>query len=223
MAEASLNPDIDRLNRLELVVHGEVVAAATQAFGDGDRLRLATEIEADESLWVAVRAFGDRDGERDMTVAHSAPVFVVVEDEPWWKLEAVPELVARHRAKLQELLTEPIRPAGDLEYWETTRLLGRGMGAATPPPRTARTGGRRPLPDPPRPRRRGGYPFVMRGLTPISRSKRSSRKAAMSSGTPAASAQAGQPSQRFHHLLDDASSVGRDVERPSQTEQDPSA
>ena len=123
VAEASLNPDIDRLNRLVLVVHGEVVATATQTFGDGDRLRLATRIEAEESLWVAVRAYGDRDGERDMTVAHSAPVFVMVDDEPWWKLEAVPELVARHRAKLQELLTAPIRPAGDLEYWETTRLL----------------------------------------------------------------------------------------------------
>ena len=123
VAEASLNPDIDRLNRLELVVHGDVVAMATETFGDGDRLRLAARIEADESLWVAVRAYGDRDGARDMTVAHSAPVFVVVEDEPWWKLEAVPDLVARHRAKLQELLTEPIQPAGDLEYWETTRLL----------------------------------------------------------------------------------------------------
>ncbi len=123
VAEASLNPDIDRLNRLELVVHGEVVATATRTSAASDRLRLETEIEADESLWVAVRAFGDRDGARDMTVAHSAPVFVVVEDDPWWKLEAVPELVARHRAKLQELLTEPIRPAGDLEYWETTRLL----------------------------------------------------------------------------------------------------
>ncbi len=123
VAEASLNPDIDRLNRLELIVHGEVVASVTRSAGDADRLRLATRIEADESLWVAVRAFGDRDGARDMIVAHSAPVFVVVDDEPWWKLEAVPELVARHRAKLQELLDEPIRPAGDLEYWETTRLL----------------------------------------------------------------------------------------------------
>ncbi len=123
VAAASLNPDIDRLNRLELVVHGEVVASVTRSAGDADGLRLATQIEADESLWVAVRAFGDRDGARDMTVAHSAPVFVIVDDEPWWKLEAVPELVARHRAKLQELLDEPIRPAGDLEYWETTRLL----------------------------------------------------------------------------------------------------
>ena len=121
VAEASLNPDIDRLNRLELIVHGEVVA--TEAAAGSDRIRLETRIEAGESLWVAVRAFGDRDGERDMTVAHSAPVFVVVKDEPWWKLEAVPELVARHRAKLQELLTEPIQPAGDLEYWETARLL----------------------------------------------------------------------------------------------------
>lgn len=121
VAEASLNPDIDRLNRLEVVVHGDVVAR--QAANGGDRVRLETRIEAGGSLWLAVRAFGDRDGERDMTVAHSAPVFVIVDDEPWWKLEAVPELVARHRAKLRELLTEPIRPAGDLEYWETSRLL----------------------------------------------------------------------------------------------------
>ena len=122
VAEASLNPDIDRLNRLEVVVHGDVVAR--QAANGGDRVRLETRIEAGGSLWLAVRAFGDRDGERDMTVAHSAPrCSSIVDDEPWWKLEAVPELVARHRAKLRELLNEPIRPAGDLEYWETSRLL----------------------------------------------------------------------------------------------------
>ena len=121
VAEASLNPDLDGLSRLELVVHGEVVASEP-ALGQ-DRVKLRTELRAENSMWLAIRAFGERDGERDMTVAHSAPVMVLVDDEPFWKLELVPELVARHRAKLQELLMEPIQPEGDLEYWETSELL----------------------------------------------------------------------------------------------------
>ena len=121
VAGAALNPDVDGLNRLELVVHGEVVAVEP---ADGrDRIELRTELTAERSMWIAVRAFGDRDGPRDMTVAHSAPIFVIVDGEPFWKPEAVPELVALHRGKLQELLTAPIEPENDLESWETSTLL----------------------------------------------------------------------------------------------------
>ncbi len=58
-----------------------------------------------------------------MTVAHSAPIFVLVDGEPFWKAEVVPALVELHRAKLQELLAAPIEPDGDLESWETRELL----------------------------------------------------------------------------------------------------
>ncbi|MCH7823945.1 MAG: CehA/McbA family metallohydrolase [Acidobacteria bacterium] len=121
VAEASLNPDVDGLNRLELVVLGDVVASE-QADGR-DRIELRTELTAERSMWIAVRAFGDREGPGGMTVAHSAPIFVVVDGEPTWKPEAVPELVALHRGKLQELLTAPIEPDNDLESWETSALL----------------------------------------------------------------------------------------------------
>ncbi len=121
VAEASLNPDVDQLDRLELLVHGEVVAS--EAAGGRDRVRLRTEITADRSMWLAVRALGQRQERRNSIIAHSAPTMVIVDDEPFWKPEAVPELVARHRAQLQDLMTARIAPEDDLEPWETRYLL----------------------------------------------------------------------------------------------------
>ena len=121
VAEAALNPDLDRLDRLELVVHGEV--AATEPAGGRDRVELRTTLTADRSLWLAVRAFGERQSERSSTVAHSAPIFLIVDGRPFYRDERVPELVALQRARLEELLTEMVDPDGDLEPWETRSLL----------------------------------------------------------------------------------------------------
>ncbi len=121
VAEASLNPDLDRLDRLELVVHGEVVA--TEPANGRDRVRLRRTVAADRSLWLAVRAFGERQEERNITVAHSAPIYVIVEGRPFYRDERVPELVALQRTRLRELLTEAVDPDRDLEPWETRSLL----------------------------------------------------------------------------------------------------
>jgi len=120
-AEASLNPDVDQLDRLELLVHGEVVTS--EPAGGLDRVRLRTEITADRSMWLAVRALGQRQERRDTIIAHSAATVVIVDDEPFWKPEAVPELVALQRAQLQELMAARIAPDDDLEPWETRYLL----------------------------------------------------------------------------------------------------
>ena len=120
-AEASLNPDLDRLDRLELVVHGEVVA--TERAGGRDRVRLRTTLTAERSQWLAVRAFGERQEPGNVTVAHSAPIYVIVEGRPFYRDERVPELVALQRTRLRELLTEAVDPNGDLEPWETRSLL----------------------------------------------------------------------------------------------------
>jgi len=58
-----------------------------------------------------------------MVVAHSAPIYVVVDGEPSWKASAVGELVQYQRAKLEELMTAPMVPLEDLEPWETRDLL----------------------------------------------------------------------------------------------------
>ena len=103
VAEASLNPDLDRLDRLELVVHGEVVAS--EPANGRDRVSLRTTVTADRSLWLAVRAFSERQEPGNVTVAHSAPIYVIVEGRPFYRDESVPELVALQRTRLRELAT----------------------------------------------------------------------------------------------------------------------
>jgi hypothetical protein len=126
-ASARLNPDIDALGRLELVAHGEVVA--TERVTGQDHVELRTEMTADRSMWLAVRAFGQREiGQQGQVqqlgaVAHSAPIYVVVDGQPFWKTESVPELVQEQRQILQDLLTDPVDPMGDLEAWETLSVL----------------------------------------------------------------------------------------------------
>jgi hypothetical protein len=128
-AIAQLNPDIDRLGRLELIVHGDV--AATERGTGGDRLELKQTLTAERSMWVAVRAVGAREVEERGQVntlgaiAHSAPIYVIVDDQPFFKAAAVGDLVKEQRQLLQDLLNGPVDPMGDLEAWETVDVLAR--------------------------------------------------------------------------------------------------
>jgi hypothetical protein len=128
-AAAQLNPDIDRLGRIELVVHGDVVA--TQPANGQDRVTLRKDLVADRSIWIAVRAYGAREvppqGQLQSMgpVAHSAPIYVVVDGQPFWKTPAVAERVKEQRQHLQDLLSAPVDPMGDLEAWETVDVLSR--------------------------------------------------------------------------------------------------
>lgn len=121
IAEARLNPDVDRLDRLELVVLGEVVA--TELARGRDRITLRTQITVSESLWLAARAYGAQESRNGMTVAHTTPVYVVVDGLPTWNADAVPQLVARYQGELREMMETPIDPEEDLEPWETRELL----------------------------------------------------------------------------------------------------
>jgi hypothetical protein len=121
VAEADLNPDIDALSHVELVAHGEVIATAA---ADGrSRVSLRASVPADRSKWLALRAWGRRQERPNMTVAHSAPVYVIVDGQPFWKAEAVPALVAEQQAHLDELMLAKVDPRGDLEPWETLAIM----------------------------------------------------------------------------------------------------
>lgn len=120
-AEAQLNPDVDKLDRLELVALGDV--AATEAARGQDRVQMKTMLTADHSMWIAVRAYGARSEPRNTTVAHSAPIYVIVDDQPFWKLSAVPDLVRHQRETLNDILNGPLIPDEDLEEFQTHDLL----------------------------------------------------------------------------------------------------
>jgi hypothetical protein len=121
VAEADLNPEVDALSHIELVVHGDVVA--TEQANGQNRIALRAEVAADRSKWLAVRAWGKRQERSHMTIAHSAPVYIVVNGQPFWKTEALPALVAEQRGRLDEFVTATVDPRGDLEPWETLALM----------------------------------------------------------------------------------------------------
>ena len=121
VAGAQLNPDVDTLDRLELVVLGDV--AATEPARGQDHVRLDSHLTADHSMWIAVRAYGGRHEEWNTTVAHSAPIFVVVDDQPIRKKEGLAQLVEKERKHLAEILTAPLVPTEDLEAYNTSKLL----------------------------------------------------------------------------------------------------
>jgi hypothetical protein len=120
-ASARLNPDVDALDRLELVVLGDVTAH--EAARGRDRVDLTKDLVAERSMWIAVRAIGRHQEPQFNTIAHSAPIYVVVDDQPTWKADAVTDLVAYHRNQLQQMLTVPVDPLQDLETWETKEML----------------------------------------------------------------------------------------------------
>jgi hypothetical protein len=126
-ASARLNPDIDALGRLDLIAQGDVVG--TERANGSDKIELRKELTADHSMWIAVRATGAREVAAQGpiqelgAIAHSAPIYVVVDGQPFWKTEAVPELVRTERQILQDLVNGPVDPMGDLEAWETVNVL----------------------------------------------------------------------------------------------------
>ena len=122
-AEARLNPDIEALTRLEVVMLGDVIAR--EAAAGHDRVELTRHLTAERSMWIAVRAYGEHEEPWYTTVAHSAPIYVIVDDEPTWKAEAVRALVEEQLAHLAQLLSEPIDPAEDLESFATRDALIR--------------------------------------------------------------------------------------------------
>jgi hypothetical protein len=121
-ALARLNPDVDSLDRLELVVGGDVTDTVSANGTDSAQLR--KQIIADRSMWIAVRAHGGKQAPNNMTIAHSAPIYVVVDGEPAWNRDKVPEIIAELRGQLQELMTEPYEsPITGNEPWETRAIL----------------------------------------------------------------------------------------------------
>ncbi len=120
-AAAKLNPDVDTLDRLELVVLGDV--NETKSAEGKDRVQLRKQLTADHSMWIAVRALGGRQGPSGTTIGHTAPIYVIVDDEPAWNREKVPQIIGELRAQLERMRTEPYEtPITGNESWENREV-----------------------------------------------------------------------------------------------------
>ena len=117
-ASAALNPDMDRLSRLELVMHGEVVDAIDNVSA-GNALVMERDLVIERGAWLAVRAFGS-----EQAMAHSAPVYLST-GNGFEKPEAVSELARRMIARLGEFESVEADPEQELEAWSVGENLRR--------------------------------------------------------------------------------------------------
>lgn len=117
VARATLNPDVDRLDRLELVVHGDVVARVQADASGAEVLSLNHTLSADAPLWFALRAYG-----RGTAKAHTAAVVVTVDGDSRFHDR---ENVAAIATKYRDLLTALRRSTPTLdEEWERFNVEG---------------------------------------------------------------------------------------------------
>ncbi|MGD2132333.1 MAG: CehA/McbA family metallohydrolase [Maricaulaceae bacterium] len=123
VADASINPDIDLLERIELIEQGEVVAEAASAEG-AEILALEYEATAEHGTWFVVRASGRTRtphpiyGFGQTVLAISAPVYVSVDGDRTWKRDAVEALARERIALLDEFAETTFSLASGAEYWE---------------------------------------------------------------------------------------------------------
>lgn len=109
-ARASVNPDIDNLAKLELVVHGNVVKTVSSDNG-AESLALDYDFQPHDSQWLAIRTYG-----KEQAVAHTAPVYLYVDGDPrFWNPSLAKDIAAKYIDVLNEFKSST--PVLD-EDWE---------------------------------------------------------------------------------------------------------
>lgn len=114
-ARAAINSDVDTLSQLELLEQGQP-AKIVKTGADASKIELQYESTASHGTWFVLVARGKRSN----VIAFSAPIYVVVDGQSFWKPAAVPSIVAKLKGRMHELLG-PWR-AELLEAWETQRM-----------------------------------------------------------------------------------------------------
>lgn len=108
--EVSINPDLDLLDRVELVEKGQVIASV-KADGEGaEKLSMRHSFKAQNSTWLAVRAYGKEPSvytapngmNIQRTQGHTAASFVIVDgDEFYGDRDQLAALTAKYKGHLE--------------------------------------------------------------------------------------------------------------------------
>jgi len=114
-ASAAINPTIDKLEGLELIVFGESIVKMHPTSSDQKSLKISHRLKADRSMWLAVKATCKGDA-----LAHTAPIYVVVNGQRTWNRSAVKGIIKKQRQRLKALIETPVKPV--VENWLTDTL-----------------------------------------------------------------------------------------------------
>jgi len=112
-AKASINPDLGALSELDLIEQGDPVKTVSSKAG-APALHLHDALVAQHGAWFVLRVRG----KGDAVLALSAPIYVSVDGQRFWKPSAVPSIVAKLKSQMSEVLKpNPTEEGG--EEWLT--------------------------------------------------------------------------------------------------------
>jgi len=114
-ATAIINPDVDQLDRIELIEQGEIIKTVSSSSGDVE-LNLEHTTAAQQGSWFVLRAVGSRLKQGQNTIALSAPIYVQVNDQSFWRPSLVPQIVESLKRQMRAMLLENVEL---LESWDT--------------------------------------------------------------------------------------------------------
>ncbi len=117
VAGASLNPGLESLDRLELIIHGDIVATADNVASDNS-LKISHSLVVDKGLWIAIRAYGS-----DQAAAHSSPVYVVTDNGGFANTTAVADIVQHMMLRLDQFDPMTADARNELEVWSVGEPL----------------------------------------------------------------------------------------------------
>ncbi len=104
----SMNP----VDRVEILKDGEIIHTFSPLQLDGDSIRLNDTIEAEKSCWIVARCFEFRD-DANTRFAHTAPIFVAVDHQPFlMKESAVQWFIQRTDILIEKAKHSAIDPLG---------------------------------------------------------------------------------------------------------------
>jgi hypothetical protein len=126
-ASASINPDIDYLDSMELIEQGEVIQTVKAESANETTLTLRYETTAQHGSWFVVRANGkqprdpqraQRFGEGPAKLALSGAIYVYVDGKSFWKPSEVPKIVGQLKKDMEQLMA-PETGNDNAQTWET--------------------------------------------------------------------------------------------------------
>lgn len=119
-ADVSINPDIDILDRIELVEQGDVIDVVRSGSGSTS-LSLSYESTANRSTWFVAIAYGKKQNVGvGSVVALTAPIYVVVDGEPTWKRDQVKDIATKMKAEIDNFANLSLEEAGHMDEWFET-------------------------------------------------------------------------------------------------------
>ena len=118
-AAAAINPDVGKLDRIELIQQGVVVSEVI-ADKNLEELHLQHTVSLKHGSWFMVRAQGKKSHSNDMNiVAISAPIYVYASGSGFCKPSEIPFILGEFQKQLQSALIRPVDDYIETEPWDS--------------------------------------------------------------------------------------------------------